>query len=56
MDRKEIYTLKEVEEIMKVSRRTIYNWIKENKLEVTKPGGQYRVSQEALDKFLSGRR
>ena len=56
MEKKEynVYTLKEVEKIMSVSQRTLYNWIKGGKLKAIKVGGQYRVTQEALDELLKG--
>ena len=49
-----IYTLREVEEIMGVSQRTLYRWIETGKLKAFKAGGTWRVSEEALQEFMTG--
>lgn len=49
-----VYTLKEVEEILSVTQRTLYTWIKDGRLKATKVGRQYRVTKEALDELLKG--
>ncbi len=46
-----VYTLQEVANIMKVTRRTVYNWLKAGKLEAFKTGKEWRVTQEALENF-----
>ena len=46
------YTLVEVAEILKVTRRTIYNYIKQGKIPATKVGHQWRVTEQALKEFL----
>ena len=38
------YTLEEVEDILKVTRRTIYNYIKNGDLKAVKMGKYWRVS------------
>lgn len=48
-----IYTLKEVEDILKVTQRTLYRYIKEGKLQAVKVGKGWRVSHEALQAFIS---
>lgn len=48
-----IYSLNEIEQILQVTRRTIYNWIKEDKLKAFKIGKEWRVTQEALDDFFT---
>lgn len=48
----EVYTLKEVEDLLQVTRRTIYNWIKAGSLKAFKVGKQWRVTGEALREFL----
>lgn len=48
-----VYTLHEVEEILSVTQRTVYNLIKSGKLNAFKVGGQWRVTEEALQEFLS---
>lgn len=46
------YTLVEVAEILKVTRRTVYNYIKAGKLPAVKVGYQWRVTEQALKDFL----
>lgn len=47
----EVYTLKEVEELLQVTQRTLYNWIKGGKLTAFKAGREWRVTKEALEDF-----
>lgn len=47
----EVYTLKEIEELLMVTRRTLYNWIKSGKLKAFRIGKEWRVTKEALEKF-----
>lgn len=47
----EIYTLKEVQEVLGVSRRTLYEWIKTGKLDAFMAGKSWRVRKEALEDF-----
>lgn len=49
------YTLQEVATILKVAYITVYRWVRAGRLLAVKAGKQYRVDQEALDKFLAGR-
>lgn len=48
-----IYTLKEVEDILKVTQRTLYNYIKEGKLKASKVGREWRVRHQDLEDFIS---
>ena len=48
----EVYTLTEVTELLQVTRRSLYNWIKDGKLEAIKVGREWRVTRQSLDKFL----
>ena len=48
-----VYTLDEVADIMKVTKRTLYNYVKEGKLPAVKMGKYWRVSQESLQAFMS---
>lgn len=54
MAKKEInvYSLSEVIEILGVTRRTLYNWIKDGKIKAIKAGQQWRITEEALEEFL----
>lgn len=47
-----VYNLEEVMEILKVSRRTIYNYIKADQLKAIKVGREWRVTEKALAAFL----
>ena len=46
------YTLEEVEDILKVTRRTIYNYIKNGDLKAVKIGKYWRVSETNLQDFI----
>jgi excisionase family DNA binding protein len=47
----EVYTLKEIEDLLHVTRRTLYNWIKAGKLKAFRIGKEWRVTKEALEEF-----
>lgn len=47
----EVYTLEEVQNLLQVTRRTLYNWIKSGKLRAFRAGRQWRVTKEALESF-----
>ena len=47
----EVYTLEEIIELLNVTRRTLYNWIKDGKLKAFKAGREWRVTRKALDEF-----
>lgn len=46
------YTLEEVAEILHVTRRTLYNYIKAGKLEAVKVGKYWRVNEQSLKNLL----
>lgn len=46
------YTLEEVANILKVTRRTIYNYIKNGDLKAVKMGKYWRVSEANLQDFI----
>lgn len=48
-----IYTLREVEEILNVTQRTLYRWIDAGSLKAFKAGRTWRVSEEALQEFIN---
>jgi excisionase family DNA binding protein len=48
-----LYTLAEVAEILRVTRRTLYAYIKEGKLKAVKIGKYWRVSEADLREFIS---
>lgn len=47
-----VYTLDEVCDILKVTKRTIYSYIKAGKLHAVKMGKYWRVSEENLKAFI----
>jgi excisionase family DNA binding protein len=49
-------TLPEVAERLKVSRRTIYRWIKSGDLSAYQFGREYRITESALKEFLEAHR
>lgn len=48
----EVYTLTELTEILQVTRRAIYNWIKDGKLKAVRIGREWRVTKENLEEFM----
>ena len=52
MENIKVYTLKEVEDILKVTQRTLYNYIKGGQLKAVKLGREWRVTDEELKNFL----
>ena len=49
----ELLTVQQVMQQLHVSDETIYRYIRNGKLKATRVGGLWRVSQEAMDEFLS---
>lgn len=47
------YTLDEVADMLKVTKRTLYNHIKSGKLQAKKLGKYYRVTEESLQRLLN---
>ena len=47
-----VYTLEEVCDILKVTKRTVYRYIKADKLHAVKMGKYWRVSEENLKAFI----
>ena len=54
MEEIKVYTLKEVQEILKVTQRTIYTYISGGKLKAVKMGKYWRVRHQDLEAFLKG--
>ena len=48
---KEVYSLHELEELLQVTQRSLYNFIKEGRLEAFKVGREWRVTEDALRDF-----
>ena len=49
-----VYDLLEVQDILKVTRRTLYSYIKDGKLKAVKMGRVWRIRHEDLDEFMTG--
>lgn len=47
-----VYTLEEVQELLKVTRRTLYTYIKAGTLKATKMGRYWRVRHADLKEFI----
>ena len=47
-----VYTIEELVDLLHVTRRTIYNYIKAGKLKAVKMGKYWRVTGKALEAFL----
>jgi excisionase family DNA binding protein len=51
----EFYTLNEVADLLKVTRKTVTNYIRKGKLVAFKMGTNFRVSSDALNSFIESR-
>ena len=49
-----LYGLQEIADALNVTRRTLYNYLKQGKLKAVKIGGEWRVTEENLMSFLNG--
>ena len=53
MSEKRCYTVKELQEILGVSRPTVYNLLKKNEFRwIQLDGGKYRISKKSFDDWL----
>ena len=48
-----VYTIDEVADLLHVTRRTLYSYIKGGKLQAVKVGKYWRITQENLEQLLS---
>ena len=48
-----VYTLEEISDLLHVTRRTLYTYIKEGKLKAVKIGKYWRVRDDQIEAFLS---
>lgn len=49
------YSPKEVSEKLKLNIRTIYKWIKEERIKAVKLGDVWRISQSEINRLLSNK-
>ena len=47
-----VYTLEEVCDILSITKRTVYNYIKDGKLKAFKMGKYWRVTEESFRDFI----
>ena len=52
MGNNSFYTVEQIAEMLQVHWQTILNYIKNGKLEAVRLGKGYRISQQAINKFL----
>jgi len=50
-----IYTLTEVAEMLQVTRRTLYNYLKDGRLKGNKVVGKWIITEEQLKDFIEGK-
>ncbi|MCX7927502.1 MAG: helix-turn-helix domain-containing protein [Candidatus Omnitrophica bacterium] len=48
----ELMTIEDLANYLKVSRRTIYEWLKHNKIPALKVVGQWRFKKEKIDEWI----
>lgn len=48
-----LYSILEVCEILQLTRRTVYTYIKEGKLQAVKIGKYWRITEENLQEFIN---
>lgn len=52
MEKVNLMTIEDLAEYLKVSRRTIYDWLKHNKIPALKIIGQWRFQQNKIDDWM----
>jgi excisionase family DNA binding protein len=50
------FTVEEVAERLKVSHMTVYRWIKAGRLGAYKMGGEFRITERDVERFLKASR
>ncbi|MCX5703872.1 MAG: helix-turn-helix domain-containing protein, partial [Candidatus Omnitrophica bacterium] len=49
-----LMTLEDLADYLKVTRRTIYDWLKHNKIPAVKLVGQWRFKKDKIDAWIDG--
>ena len=52
MEEKRCYTVKELQEILGISRPTVYELLKRNEFRLIQIGPKYRISKKSFDDWL----
>lgn len=50
---KKVYTVDDIMDILEVTRRTVYEWIKDGKLKAVRIGRQLRIPAEFYQEFMN---
>lgn len=53
MEKAVLYTVMEIADILKVSRRTVYNYISDGNLKAIKIGKMWRIKKSDFEDFLN---
>lgn len=56
MEDKRCYTVKELQEILGISRPTVYELLKRNEFRWIQIGSNYRISKKSFDEWLDQKR
>ena len=48
----EVLTVKEVAKLLNISEKTLYKWIKENRVKAVRMGALLRITKDEVDKIL----
>lgn len=51
---KQVYTCNEIQEILNVSRTTVYQLLESHVFHYVRVGGRYRISRKSFEKWLNG--
>lgn len=51
----ELLTIEDVADYLKVTRRTIYDWLKHNKIPAVKLIGQWRFKKDMIDAWIENK-
>ena len=52
MPERELLTIEEIADYLRVKKRTVYEWLKKGKIPAIKTVGQWRFKKTQIDKWL----
>ncbi len=52
MNQNQLMTIDEVAQYLRVKKRTVYDWLKKDKIPAIKTVGQWRFKKETIDSWL----
>ena len=50
----ELYTVKQVAYLLRVSERTVMNYLKDGRIKGQKVGGKWRITKAEIERFVNG--